>query len=228
MFYSVLQVESLCEEEPSLIFSLIKEEEWEVIEKILEKDNFDFNTLDANKNNIVMSLLKHKNYDLVLKYIDKVDINHQNNDGDTILHMLSSINYVNIKEILLYILRKENIDLNIKNNLGETVLDKSIKNNYLYTTMKILEQEKFNSIDIYSFKHLYETYIKNDSYGKYSKLSNLEIILEKIENKRLLPRMRKLVYLIEYNKEKIKKEFNKSKTDRIDNIIQKVVMDTIN
>ena len=228
MFYSVEQVESLCDSDPSLIFSLIKDGEWEVIERILDKDKIDLNTLDNNNNNVVMNLLKNKKYDLVLKYIDKVNINHQNNDGDTIMHMLASINYIDVKDIIENILKNDNIDLNIKNNLGETILDKSIKNNYLYTTMKILENNNFNSIDVYSFKHLYETYIKSDYYGKYSKLSNLEIILETVESKRLLPRMKKLLYLIEHNKETIKKDINISKTDKLDYIINHVVMDAIN
>ena len=228
MFYSVTQVESMLESDPSLIFSLIKENEWEVVEKLLDEEIVDINILDENNDNIIMHLLKNKQYNLVLKYLNKVDINHQNNNGDTLMHMLSSINYVNIREILEKILSRNDVDLNIKNNLGETILDKSINNHYLYTTMKILENDNFNSIDIYSFKHLYEEYIKSNSYGKYSKLSNLEIILESMENKRLIPRMRKLLYLIEYNIELIKKDINKSKTEKLDYIINRFVMDTIN
>ena len=228
MFYSVSQVESLCDSDPSLIFSLMKEGEWDIVEKILDGGNIDFNIEDDNKNNIVMSLLKYKQYNLVLKYIDKIDINHQNDLGDTLMHMISCINYVDVKEIIEYILNQDNVDLNIKNNLGETILDKSIKNNYLYTTMKILENKNFNSIDIYSFKHLYETYIKSDYYGKYSKLSNLEIIMDNLESKRLLPRMQKIIYLIKRNKDVIKKDINISKTDKIDLIINHVVMDIVN
>ena len=227
MFYSVTQVEGMIESDPSLIFSLIKEGEWEVVERVLDKDLIDLNLLDENNDNVVMNLLKNKQYNLVLKYLDRIDINHQNKDGDTLMHMLTCINYVNIREILEKVLNMDNIDLNLKNNLGETILDKSINNHYLYTTMKILENKKFNSIDIYSFKHLYEEYIKSSSYGKYSKLSNLEIILESMENKRLIPRMRKLLYLIEYNIELIKKDINKSKTEKLDYIIDHIVMDTI-
>ena len=227
MFYSVTQVEGMIESDPSLIFSLIKEGEWEVVERVLDKDLIDLNLLDENNDNVVMNLLKNKQYNLVLKYLDRIDINHQNKDGDTLMHMLTCINYVNIREILEKVLNMDYIDLNLKNNLGETILDKSINNHYLYTTMKILENKKFNSIDIYSFKHLYEEYIKSSSYGKYSKLSNLEIILESMENKRLIPRMRKLLYLIEYNIELIKKDINKSKTEKLDYIIDHIVMDTI-
>ena len=228
MFYSIMQAESLCDADPSLIFSLIKENDIEVVEKIISKEGFDFNTIDSDGNNVIMYLLKNKNYDLVLKYIDKVDINHQNNDGDTLAHILVGINYVNVKEITHKVLNNKDFIPNLKNKLGETILDKSIKNNYLYTSIKILEDERFNSIDIYSFKNLYETYIKSSNYGKYSKLSNLEIILDNLENKPLMPRMQKLLDLIDAHIEKIKSEFKVSKTDEMDNIINKVIMDAIN
>lgn len=228
MFYSITQAESLCDSDPSLIYSLIKENDMEVVSKIINKDGFDFNVEDTEGNNIIMYLLKNKHYDLVLKYIDKVDINHQNNDGDTLAHILVGINYVNVKEIIEYVLNNRDFIPNIKNKLGETILDKSISNNYLYTTIKILENKRFNSIDVYSFKHLYETYIKSSNYGKYSKLSNLEVILDNLESKRLIPRMEKLVDLIQKNLDVIKNDFNLSKTEQLDNIINLVIMDAIN
>ena len=227
MFYSIEQAESKCSEDPSLLFELIKTKDKEVIEKILENSEIDFNLVDEFGNNVIMSLLKSKYYKLVLENIDKVDINHQNNDGDTIMHILSSINNVNVCEIIEYLLENKNIDLNIKNNNGETALDKSIKSNYLYITIKILESERFNSIDIYSFKKLYDTYIKSNNYGMYSKMSNLEIIIDSIENKRLIPRMRKLIYLINNNKNSIQEDFYNSKTSIIDKLINKVIKEVI-
>lgn len=227
MFYSINQAESLCDADPSLIFSLIKENDIEVVNKIISKEGFDFNIEDSDGNNVIMYLLKNKQYDLVLKYISKVDINHQNNDGDTLAHILVGINYVNVKEIIEYVLNNKEFIPNIKNKLGETILDKSIKNNYLYTSIKILEDERFNSIDVYSFKHLYEAYIKSSNYGKYSKLYNLEIILDNLEDKKLLPRMENLLNLIKKNKENIKNDFNVSKTDSLDNIINNVIMDVV-
>ena len=121
MFYSMTQAESACEEEPSLIFSLIKESDKDVVSKIISKDNYDFSIVDSFGNNVIMALLKNKYYDLVLKYIDKVDINHQNNDGDTIMHLLVVNNYANTKEIMDYILNNKKFIPNIKNNLGETI-----------------------------------------------------------------------------------------------------------
>lgn len=228
MFYSILQAESLCDSDPSLIFSLIKEEDNEVIDKVISKDGFDFNIEDLEGNNIVMCLLKNKKYDLVLKYIGKANINHQNNDGDTLAHILVGINYVNVKEIIEYVFNSKDFIPNIKNKLGETILDKSISNNYLYTTIKVLSNKRFNSIDVYSFKQLYEAYIKNSQYGKYSKLSNLELILDNLEAKRLMPRMERLVGLIQKNLDDIKNDFNLSKTEQLDNIINLVIMDAIN
>ncbi|MCI5701727.1 MAG: hypothetical protein MR266_03090 [Erysipelotrichaceae bacterium] len=228
MFYSIQQAESACEEEPSLIFSLIKECDKDVVSKIISKDNYDFSIVDSFGNNVIMALLKNKYYDLVLKYIDKVDINHQNNDGDTIMHLLVVNNYANTKEIMDYILNNKKFIPNIKNNLGETILDKSINSNYLYTTIKILGDQRFNSIDIYSFKNLYETYIKSNNYGKYSKLSNLEIILDNLVDKELLPRMNKLISLIYNNLDSIKNDFYISKTEKIDNLINLVISECLN
>ena len=219
MFYSIIQAESACEEEPSLIFSLIKESDLEVVEKIISKDNFDFNIIDSDGNNVLMA---------VLKYLDKVNINHQNNNGDTIMHILVTLEYASVKEIIEKILNKKDFILNTKNNLGETILDKSINNNYLYTTIKILGDDRFNSIDIYSFKNLYETYIKSNNYGKYSKLSNLETILDNLENKPLLPRMQKLLNLIYKNLDSIKSDFNVSKTEKIDNLINLAIEECLN
>ena len=65
MFYSIQQAESACEEEPSLIFSLIKECDKDVVSKIISKDNYDFSIVDSFGNNVIMALLKNKYYDLV-------------------------------------------------------------------------------------------------------------------------------------------------------------------
>ena len=200
----------------------------EVVNKIISKENYDFNIVDSDGNNVIMFLLKNKQYELVLEYIDKVNINHQNNDGDTLAHILVGINYLNVKEIIEYVLNNKEFIPNIKNKLGETILDKSINNNYLYTTIKILENKRFDSIDVYSFKNLYETYIKSNNYGAYSKLSNLEVILDNLEKKPLLPRMENLINLIQSNLDVIKDDINLSKTEKLDSIINLVIMEAIN
>ena len=53
---------------------------------------------------------------------------------------------------------------------------------------KILEDERFNNIDLVSFKNLYEKYVKSNNYGVYSKVNNLEVILDNLSYKELLPK----------------------------------------
>ncbi len=229
MFYDVIQAIEACDEEPSLIFKAIKLNYRDVYEKVIEKNNFNFNLTDETGNNVLMCLLKSKDYDLVNKYISNpsININHQNNDGNTLTHLLVSINYIDIKEILEKILLREDFHPNIKNNMNETILDKSINNPYLCTTMKILSDKRFNSIGLNSFIHLYETYIKSNNYGTYSKLNNFDIIFNSLKEKELMPKMSRLVNIIKREESFIKKDFIKSKTIILDSIINHLIKETI-
>lgn len=229
MFYDVSQAASACDSEPSLIFEVIKENYMEVVQKVISKADYDFNLCDSDGNNVLMRLLKNKNYDLVLKYMTNsdFDINHQNKDGDTFAHILVMINYVEVKNIIEKLLENKKFIPNIKNNLGETILDKSINNHYIYTTAKILSDKRFNNINLWSFKHLYETYIKSDNYGKYSKLNNFTLIVDNLNQKELLPTMQKLVKLLNKNQEVIKSDFFMSKTENLDTIINHVIEEAI-
>ena len=229
MFYDVIQAIKACEEEPALLFSAIKEGFRDVYEKVLENESFNLNITDSDGNNVLMRLLKNKDYDLVLKYVSnsRIDINHQNNDGDTFAHMLVTINYVDIKEILDKLLLRVDFLPNIKNNHQETILDKSINSHYLYTVSKILADKRFNNIGLLSFKHLYETYIKSNNYGTYSKLNNFEIIFDNLCDKELMPVMEKLVHNIKNKEQIIKKDFIMSKTKNLDIIINNLIKETI-
>lgn len=151
------------------------------------------------------------------------NINHQNNDGDTFAHILVSMNYVNVVDIIKILKKNKNFLPNIKNNNGETILDKSIKNSYIYTTAKILEDERFNNIGIISFKNLYDTYVKTNNYGKYTKLNNLEMIIENLENKEVAPKVKEVINNVKENYEKIKEEFINNKTDSMDSIVNSVL-----
>ena len=62
----------------------------------------------------------------------------------------------------------------------------------------------------------------------HSKLSNLETILDNLENKPLLPRMQKLLNLIYKNLDSIKSDFNISKTEKIDNLINLAIEECLN
>ena len=83
MFYNELKAIMACEEDPSLIFELIKEGHMDVVDKVLFKKKVDLNVVDEDGNSVLMRLLKAKSYTLVLKYMKKEqwDINHQNHDG---------------------------------------------------------------------------------------------------------------------------------------------------
>ncbi|MDD3241935.1 MAG: hypothetical protein PHQ64_04125 [Bacilli bacterium] len=228
MFYDETQAISSVGEEPSLVFQLIKEDHISIVEKVLSKRIIDINICDDLGNNLMMRLLKHGSYDIVLKNMSNPDwdINKQNNDGDTFGHILATINYVNVAPIINKLKKNKTFIPNIKNNKGETILDKSINNNYIYTTIKILEDSRFNNIDIVSFKNLYDTYIKSNHYGKYSKVTNLEIIVDNLENRQLLPRMEKLIEVIKENFEVIKDEFFKNKYGCLDKIIKDLLTES--
>jgi len=228
MFYNEVKTIELVEEDPSLVFELIKEGYIEFVDKLLKKKIVDINICDEAGNNILVRLLKCGAYDVVLNHMGNKnwDVNHQNMDGNTFAHVLVSINYVNVVDIINTLKKNKEFLPNIKNNKGETILDKSINDNYIYTTVKILEDSRFNNIDVVSFKHLYDTYIKSNKYGKYSKLTNLEIIVNSLTKKELLPRMKTLIEFINNNFDLIEEEvMNSQKSTRIDTIINDVLLE---
>jgi len=227
MFYDETVAIEKCEEEPSLIFQLLKEDCVSTVDKILSKRKFDINVVDDQGNNVLMRLLKKGCYDLVLKHMKngKWDVNHQNNDGDTFGHILVSINYVNVVEVIKQLKSNKKFLPNIKNNKDETILDKSVNDNYIYTTIKILEDKRFNNIDLFSFSRLYKTYIKTSKYGKYTKLTNLEIIIDSLEDKLLMPRLSMLINNLKANLDTIKEEVINDKTDFLDYIINKTLVE---
>lgn len=226
MFYDEAKAIEAVQKDPSLVFELIREGHTELVDKVLKKKIVDINTCDDAGNSILVRLLKHGDYDLVLHHMGNKDwdVNHQNLAGNTFAHFLVSINYVNVVEIIAKLKKNKQFLPNIKNNKGETILDKSINDHYIYTTVKILEDERFNNIDVVSFKNLYDTYIKSNKYGKYSKLTNLEMIMDNLEEKSLLPRMEKLVVFIRNNFDVIKDEvLTSQKSTCMDSIIDNVL-----
>lgn len=225
MFYNELKAIMACEEDPSLIFELIKEGHMDVVDKVLFKKKVDLNTTDEEGNSVLMRLLKAKQFSLVLKYMKKESwkVNHKNQDGDTFAHILSTIDYKNIIEIIKTLRKNKEFMPNLKNNKGQTILDKAIDNNYIYTTLKILEDKRFTDIDIVSFKNLYETFIKTNEYGKYTKLTNLEIVMKSIEKKPLLPKMKKLVEYLNQNFKMIKEEILSNASVQMDSIINSLL-----
>ena len=216
----------LVQEDPSLTFGLIKDGHIEFVDMLLKKGLVDINLTDEYGNNILTRLLRVGAYDVVLNHMGNKDwdINHQNDEGNTFAHYLVSINYVNVIEIINKLKKNKKFLPNIKNNKGETILDKSINDNYIYTTVKILEDSRFNNIDVLSFKHLYNTYIKSNNYGKYSKLTNLEVIINNLNNKKILPTLEEIIRFIKANFNAIKEEIlSKNKSTCIDTIIENVL-----
>ena len=229
MFYDIEQAIDACEDEPSLVFVAIKNNYRDVYEKVLDNDSFNFNMVDLDGNNVLMRLLKNRDYDLIAKYISNptISINHQNNNGDTFMHLLVSHNYLDIKDIFERILKRKDFLPNIKNNNGESILDKSINNNYIYTVIKILSDTRFNSISLYSFKKIYEAYIKSNNYGTYSKLNNYVLIFDNLKRKSLMPSMCKLLKVLKSKEKIILNDLGKAKVDSLDQIINNVIEETI-
>lgn len=230
MFYNEEKAIKACEEEPSLVFELIREGHFDVVEKLLHRGKIDINTVDDAGNDIVCRLLKAKQYDLVLKYMRKKNwnVNHQNKDGNTFAHILVTMNYIRVAKIIDQLKKNKEFLPNIKNNKGETILDKSINGQYIYTTAKILADDRFDNIDLMSFKHLCDTYIKSTYYGTYSKLNNLELIVNSLDEKEnLLPSMEKLLLLIKGNFELIKKELLTNSWSNLYSIIDFMLRDAV-
>jgi len=221
MFYDEQEAYNACSEDPSLIFNLVKIGYYDVIEKLVDKNKVNVNVCDSVGNNLVSKLLKAKQYDLVLKMMKKKnwDVNHQNIDGDTFGHILALDNSIMAIKVLEQLMKKKNYIPNIKNNKGETVFDLAIHNNYICTVFKILEDKRFDNIDIISFKKLFTICIKNTYYGKYSKLNNLEVIVGSLEKKQLVPSMKSLIDKINHSMEEIKGEIMDNSFSKIENII---------
>lgn len=221
MFYDETITMKQVESDPSLIFELIKEGHADFVGKILSKKLVSVNEVDEKGDTVLMKLLRVGAYDIVLKHMKNkdFDVNHQNEDGDTFAHILVTINYTSVVDLMKQLKRNKSFIPNIKNNAGETILDKSINERYIYTTVKVLEDQRFDNIDVVSFKNLYDTYIKSKKYGKYARLTNLDMILENLENKNLLPRMEVLIAAIKDNYEKIKNALISDNLKVMDEII---------
>ncbi|HIS38097.1 MAG TPA: hypothetical protein IAB45_01150 [Candidatus Onthousia faecavium] len=228
MFYDENQAIRACEEEPSLIFELIKEGHIELVDKLLHKKIVSLMTLDSDGNTVLMRLVRAKQYDVVEKYINNndYDINYQNKDGNTLAHLVAGKDYIHVASLIKKLKRNRLFTPNIRNNEGKTILDIAVSTNNLCTTLKLIEDKRFNNIDIVSFINLYNTFIKNENFGKYAKLMNLETVINELSKKsRLLPSMQELVRNIRKNFEIIKNELMSNKMTYIDAIMHNVLVE---
>ena len=227
MFYDEEQAVKACEEEPSLIFELMKEGHMQLVDFLLKKKKVSLKTIDQDGNTVLMKLLKMRQYDLVEKYINDLDsdINHQNNEGNTFAHLLATKDYVHTANIIKKLRRNKEFMPNIRNNEGKTILDLAISTGNLCTTLKLLEDKRFNDIDLVSFTNLYNTFVKSEEFGKYTKLMNLETIISELSKKsRLLPRVEEIISLVKKNFDIIKNELMNNKLTFMDNIVKNVTM----
>lgn len=221
MFFDETNTIELCEEDPTKIFNLIDEGHKQLTNKLLTKKIVDINTTNEEGNNVIMYMLIKGWYEEVLTFIkDKSwNVNHQNNSGDTFAHILVTKKYLDVMNIIKQLLKNKNFIPNIVNNKNETILDKSMNNNNISTTIKILEDERFNNIDLVSFKNLYEKYIKNNEFGTMTKVNNLEVIIDSLQDKKLIPRVQKLIKKINKNYSDIKQKVKENKIKQLDEII---------
>ena len=230
MVYDDTQALRAGEEEPSLIFELIKEGYFDLVDELISKNKVDINTVDVAGNDVCYRLLKAKQYDLVMKFIRKRswNVNHQNLDGNTIGHLLVRDTSISALKILESLMKSKRFLLNIKNNRGKTMLDVAIEVQNTMPALKILEEKRFNNIDVLSFKHLYKLCIKNSYYGKYSKLTNLESIIDSLEKKDGLgTSMNILIERIVDNMEVIKHEIVKNKYSLLDKMINTSLKESV-
>ena len=208
-------------EDPALIFTLIKQGEFEKVEELIFNHDINVNTTDGVGNDIVARLLKARQYDLVLELMKKKnwDVNHQNDEGNTFGHILANDDSPMTVKLMEQLTKKKNYMPNIKNHKGETAMDIALSNNFLCTAFKLLEDKRFDDINIFSFKQLFDASIKNEVYGKYSKITNFELIVGNLEKKELDSNMKELVNSINDNRDAIKRDFMRNRSVLLENII---------
>lgn len=210
-----------CKDDPSSIFNLIKEGKYELVYNLVNKNVVSINTVDGIGNDVITRLLKAKQYDYVIELMKKKNwnVNHQNYEGNTFGHILAQDNSIMAGKVAELLTKKSNYLPNIKNKKDESAMDIALSNNYLCTAFKILEDKRFNEIDIFSFKNLFNVSIQNKDYGKYSRITNLEIIVENMDKKELSSTLKNIINTIKTNMEAIKWEIMNNKYNILESII---------
>ena len=228
MYNDKLNMYEACCDDPTLIFNLIKKGYFDVINELIDEKKIDANLCDSVGNDVCMRLLKAKQYDLVIKLMKKRnwDVNHQNELGDTFCHILALDNDIRSLKKIKQLIKKKNYSPNINNSNGDTSFDIAINNNYLISAIKFLEDKRFDNIGIRSFKKLYKVSIKNSTYGKYSKINNLKIIVDSLDKKDLSIEIRDVVDKINDNMESIQEDLLRDSNRFLDSIINNSVLRT--
>jgi len=208
-------------DDPTLIFTYIRRGNYELAYELVNNNIVNINTLDSIGNDVMTKLLKARQYDYVIQLMKKKNwnVNNQNDEGNTFGHILAMDNSPMAVKVVEELTKKSNYIPNLKNKRHETAMDIALNNNYLCTAFKLLEDKRFNEIDYSSFKNLFMTSIENKDYGKYSKLNNLEIIVDSLEKKDLSEAMRDLINCIIENLDRIKNDIMNNRYYTIESII---------
>lgn len=204
------------------VFTLMRQGEYSLVEEVIRENVININCQDNFGNDVMMRLLKLKQYDLIMDFMKKKnwDVNHQNEEGNTFAHLLAQDSSLMAIKVMENLIKKTNYIPNIKNNRGETAMDIALSHKSLCTAFKILEDKRFNSIDVFSFRHLFDASIKNELYGKYSKITNFEIIVDSLGKKELNSKMSNLLKQLEKHKNAIKENFMKNDSSLLETIIE--------
>ena len=212
---------SSCKEEPSKIFHYIKNGEFDIVSNLITNNIVSVNETDGVGNDVLSRLLKVREYEIVLDLMKKRNwnVNHQNDEGNTFAHILASDDSIMAVKVMEQLKKKNNFIPNIKNNNDETAMDIALNNKHLCTAFKLLEDKRFNNINIFSFRNLYEASIKNKVYGKYSKLMNFDLIIDSLSKKELDSSMNSFINVLYDNLDSIKKEFMNNRFSLIESLI---------
>ena len=212
---------SSCKEEPSKIFHYIKNGDFDIVSNLITNNIVSVNETDGVGNDVLSRLLKVREYEIVLDLMKKRNwnVNHQNDEGNTFAHILASDDSIMAVKVMEQLKKKNNFIPNIKNNNDETAMDIALNNKHLCTAFKLLEDKRFNNINIFSFRNLYEASIKNKVYGKYSKLMNFDLIIDSLSKKELDSSMNSFINVLYDNLDSIKMEFMNNRFSLIESLI---------
>lgn len=225
MTSSTMQLVNACKEDPSLIFTYIKEGKYREVAELIVGNVVSINTEDSVGNDVLTRLLKAKQYDLVMILMKKKnwDVNHQNIEGDTFAHILAMDDDHKSMQIVDSLVKKKRYLPNIKNNLGQTAFDKATTNNYLIKSLKMFEDKRLTNIDLIEIKKLFTLSVADKYFGKYSRLNNFNLIINSLNKKELSPIVQELVDRINENKIAIKENIMDDKIDLIERIINTTI-----
>ena len=212
------------EEDPSIIFELIKTDNDELLNHMLDESLIDVNLVSSNNDSLAIKLLKSAKYELVLKVIKNKNwnVNYQNDDKETFGHILAKINNVAVVPIFKELKKNKNFDINIRNKDDKTIFDISVESHNAYVSTKIIEDERFNDINIFEFLKFYETYIDTNEYGKYSKINMIESILT-MDGRYVNTRMQELLNHLKDNVKTIKKDIENDDYNLLKSIIKECI-----